>query len=110
VGQNLNGYLPLYEHYFNAHGDQQAALRASERRAVHVERFSVGRHRGKSFSQVAREDPSYHLRCRETGYDVGGMLDQYESYFSLYGDHHAASQGERQTLADICGIGWLVNY
>mmetsp|Transcript_12899 Transcript_12899/g.27390 ORF Transcript_12899/g.27390 Transcript_12899/m.27390 type:complete len:202 (-) Transcript_12899:1084-1689(-) len=66
--------------------------------------FTAGSHRGQTFRQVAREDPSYHLRCQETGYQIDGQLYDYIDYFNRYGDHNAARRGERDAIAMAIGV------
>lgn len=69
------------------------------------ERFTFGSKRGQTFRQVARDDPSYHLRCAETGYNPDpDQMGRYLDYFSRYGDHHAASRGEREAIGFAIGI------
>ena len=65
--------------------------------------FESGGYRGKTFSWVARNDPSYHLRCEATGYNPVGM-ERYRRYFAQYGDHNTAARGERDALGCILGI------
>ena len=67
------------------------------------EKFSSGRHKGKTFRYVATEDPSYHLRCEATGYSPGG-IDNYRRYFFRYGDHAAAARDENATIAAHLGF------
>ena len=58
-----------------------------------------GRHMGQTFRQVAREDPSYHLRCAATGYGQGEqIMDRYIQYFEQYGDQYAAARGEMRAI------------
>ena len=64
--------------------------------------FTSGKHCGQTFQQVAREDPSYHLRCRETGYSLRcpdtNCMNKYVRYFRRYGDQLAAVRGERDAI------------
>ena len=67
------------------------------------EKFSSGRHIGKTFRDVATEDPSYHLRCEATGYSPGG-IERYRQYFARNGDQYAAARDERATIAAHLGF------
>ena len=67
------------------------------------EKFSSGRHKGKTFRDVATADPSYHLRCEATGYSPGG-IERYRRYFARNGDQYAAAREERATIAYHAGI------
>ncbi len=63
------------------------------------ERFIFGSKRGQTFRQVARDDPSYHLRCSATGYKpVPDQMDRYLEYFDRYGNQYAAARNERDAI------------
>ena len=58
------------------------------------ERFIFGSKISQTFRQVAREDPSYHLRCYAAGYNpIPIQMDRYCKYFARYGHQHAAARG-----------------
>jgi len=71
--------------------------------------FTFGKHKGQSFSWVASNDPSYHLRCKAKGYCPDkDCMNNYEEYFEHHGDRFAAEKGERDAILDRCyelGIG-----
>ena len=69
------------------------------------ERFDFGKHRGQTFQQVAREDPSYHRRCQATGYGRdSAVMQRYTAYFDRYGDEFAAARGEREAIGYALGM------
>lgn len=104
-----NEDLARYRRYFDQHGDSNAARSHLNGHITSAnlgnERFTSGRHMGQTFRQVADEDPSYHLRCAETGYRPGGM-ERYCEYFEQYGDQEAAARGERYAVGLALGINW----
>ena len=78
-----------YREYFNRCG-----MPAKDRGGD--ERFIFGSKISQTFRQVAREDPSYHLRCYAAGYNpIPIQMDRYCKYFATYGHQHAAAWGDR---------------
>jgi len=75
------------------------------------ERFTFGSKRGQTFRQVAKNDPSYHLRCSATGYDPDpDQMHRYRVYFGRYGDEYAAARNEREEVGlaiGICPVDWF---
>jgi hypothetical protein len=100
TGFNPEG-MERYREYFDQYGIRRPA--ASRRVGLGSECFESGGYRGKTFSWVARNDPSYHLRCEATGYNPVGM-ERYREYFDQYGDPNAAARGERDALGCFLGI------
>ena len=85
-------------------GGPPAAPRSSRVESdIGSEKFSSGKHKGKTFRDVATADPSYHLRCAATGYSPGG-IERYRRYFFRYGDHAAAARDENATIAAHLGF------
>jgi hypothetical protein len=68
------------------------------------EQFNFGCHRGHTFSQVAAEDPSYHLRFTSVNHNLNDIMRRYVRYFNLHGDQTAAREGELDCLAQHAGI------
>ncbi len=93
-----------------------ASNRVSRRENGGKERFTFGSKRGQTFRQVARDDPSYHLRCVETGYIPNlDQMDGYREYFSRHRDHNAtlAAWGEREAIGleiGICPVDYFGQY
>eukprot|EP01083_Nonionella_stella_P234035 824022_1 len=90
--------------------DQSSPARTREDQSLHNQKFTFGKHYGQTFQQVAREDPSYHLRCRETGYSLRcpdtTCMNKYIRYFRRYGDQLAAVRGERDAIKSaLVGMG-----
>ena len=111
-GMKPKPVLTRYINWFNksgraavsSRGVQSAYSRSRQAKSSEGEsRFTFGAHKGQTFRQVAREDPSYHLRCQETGYCPDGMSD-YTEYFSRNGDHNAAAWDEREILGGMLGM------
>eukprot|EP00578_Thalassiosira_sp_NH16_P019698 CAMPEP_0181092702 /NCGR_PEP_ID=MMETSP1071-20121207/9055_1 /TAXON_ID=35127 /ORGANISM="Thalassiosira sp., Strain NH16" /LENGTH=271 /DNA_ID=CAMNT_0023174891 /DNA_START=77 /DNA_END=892 /DNA_ORIENTATION=- len=68
-------------------------------------KFNFGKHRGKTFREVAREDPSYHRRCAAMGYcPDGDVMETYCQYFNMHGNHFAAARGEMDAIEAAIGI------
>ena len=115
-GEEPNGVLSQYISWFKKGGwvsslsataspSPAAAPRSSrvEPDFNGSEKFTSGRHKGKTFRYVATADPSYHLRCESTGYSPGG-IERYRRYFARNGDQYAAAREERATIAYYAGI------
>ena len=109
-GKQPNTILTRYINWFNNTGGASVwgaqSTYGMKRRAgkgIGNDKFTSGIHKGQTFRQVAREDPSYHLRCQETGFNPGGM-DDYRDYFARYGDDYAAARHERDHLGFMLGI------
>lgn len=110
-GEEPNDVLSRYISWFQKSGYTVPSLTTATRRPPATSRrvelgsqcFESGGHRGKTFSWVARNDPSYHLRCEATGYNPEGM-ESYRRYFAQYGDHYAAARGEHDAIACAIGI------
>ena len=97
--------LARYIFWFEKSSDmrnQSSPARTREDQSLHNQKFTFGKHYGQTFQQVAREDPSYHLRCRETGYSLRcpdtNCMNKYVRYFRRYGDQLAAVRGERDAI------------
>lgn len=112
-GEEPNDMLSRYISWFQKSGytvpsstsETRRPSAATSRLRVELgsECFESGGHRGKTFRWVARNDPSYHLRCEATGYNPEGM-ESYRRYFAQYGDHYAAARGEHDAIACALGI------
>lgn len=63
------------------------------------ERFIFGSKISQTSRQVAREDPSYHLRCYAAGYNpIPIQMDRNCKYFATYGHQHAAAWSDRDSI------------
>jgi hypothetical protein len=112
-GEEPNGLLSRYISWFQKKGYTVPSFTAARRHAATSRRvelgsecFESGGHRGRTFSWVARNDPSYHLRCEATGYNPEGM-ESYREYFAQYGDPYTAARGARDAIACAMGIPFL---
>ena len=70
-----------------------------------IERFGFGQHRGKSFREIADEDPSYHLRYKAMDDSPNPVLDRYIQWFNRHGPGpHAAHRGLRAEMMLAAGM------
>lgn len=86
-------------------GSAPSDTRSRRRESAGDERFNFGTKRGQTFRQVAKNDPSYHLRCSATGYNPDpDQMARYREYFNRYGDQYAAARSERDAIGFAIGI------
>ena len=86
-------------------GGSASSYRSRMRESAGDETFNFGRKRGQTFSQVARNDPSYHLRCSAIGYNPDpDQMARYREYFDRFGDQYAAARSERDAIGFAIGI------
>ena len=115
IAQADPGYHGRYVHMLNKNGESPNPVLSRYiawfEKAGHGgnEKFTEGRHRGQTFRQVAREDPSYHLRCEAKGYNPGGM-QSYKRYFAQHGDRYAAERGERDAIESAMSDTRILSY
>jgi hypothetical protein len=110
-GESPNEKLVAYINWFKSTRRPSAVHSGTLTRTSNVsisysgnERFTFGQHCGRTFREVADEDPSYHLRYRAVNQRPNTVLDRYIRYFDRYGDPYAAHQGELDALAYHAGI------